>query len=98
MGKHLTIEEKHNAKNELIENRDKIKQLREQINVLKRRNDKLLYYLNYAKRSKYEGMAAEQGFCYQKYGKKKSELTLKETREYNKLKQREHRLNKQTKE
>lgn len=92
MGKHLTIEEKHNASNELLENRAKIKELREQINALKYRNKRLENYLHNVKHiSKYNGLYYESGEMYKLFGKKKSELTKEELRQYNAIKQREHR-------
>lgn len=93
MGKHLTIEEKLNAENELLKNREKIKQLREEINKLKYRNDRLIYYLHNKKygRSKHKGLCYAQCKMYKMYGKKKSDLTPEELREYNKIKQIEHR-------
>ena len=94
MGKHLSVAEKHNAKNELIENRKKIKELRQQMNALKYRNQKLLYYLNKAKKSKHNGLFAEKGLCHEMFGKKASELTKEEKREYWKIKCREARAKK----
>ena len=94
MGKHLSVEEKHNAKNELIENRKKIKELKQQINALKYRNQKLLYHLKSAKKSKHNGLFAEKGLCHKMFGKKASELTQKEKREYWNIKNRELRAKK----
>jgi hypothetical protein len=92
MGKHLTIEEKHNASKELEENREKIKALREQINALKYRNKRLENYLHNVKHiSQYGGLFYENGDMYKQFGKKKSDLTVEELREYNKVKQRESR-------
>lgn len=82
MGKHLTIEEKLNAENELKENRAKIKLLQQEINGLKYRNKKLLYYLENRKNSKYKGLFSENGLCYKLYGKKAIEMTVEERREY----------------
>lgn len=92
MGKHLTIEEKHNASNELLENRAKIKELREQINALKYRNKKLENYLHSVKHiSKYNGLFYESSMMHKQFGKKKCDLTKEELRKYNAIKQREHR-------
>lgn len=93
MDKHLTIEEKLNAEIELKENREKIKQLREEINKLKYRNQRLLYFLNNRKYhgGKHGGLCYAESDTYKKYGKKKNELTKEELKEYNRLKQREHR-------
>lgn len=94
MGKHLSVAEKHNAKNELIENREKIKELRQQMNALKYRNKKLLYYLKNVKKSKHNGLFAEKGLCHEMFGEKASELTQEEKREYWKIKNRESRAKK----
>ena len=91
MGRHLSVEEKHNAANELMENRDKIEDLREQINALRYRNRKLYYYLYCSKKSKYNGLFTEQGECYQKYGKKARDLSAEERREYLNKKKQESR-------
>ena len=82
MGKHLTVKEKLNAENELRENRAKIKELRNQINVIKYRNKKLENYLELRKYSKYNGLFSQDGLCYKLYEKKASELTIEERREY----------------
>jgi hypothetical protein len=82
MGKHLGVEEKLNAENELKENRAKIKLLQKEINGLKYRNKKLLYYLENRKNSKYKGLYSADGLCYKLYGKKASEMTREERREY----------------
>lgn len=83
MGKHLTVQEKLNAENELKENRAKIKELRNQINAIKYRNKKLENYLELRRHSKYNGLFSQNGLCYQLYNKKASELTIEERREYN---------------
>ena len=70
MGKHLTIEEKLNAENELKENRLVMKWLRQRINEIKYRNSKLENYLGNKKNSKYEGLYGIEGSCYKMFGKK----------------------------
>ena len=82
MGKHLTIEEKMNAENELKMNRNFIKLLRQQINEIKKRNAKLENFLDHKKYSEHCGMYGIDGLCYKLYGKKASELNQREKREY----------------
>lgn len=94
MGKHLTVEEKHNAPNELKENNEKIKALRQDINKLRLRNAKLRAYMYSAKRSEHNGLFSEQGLVYQLFGCTYNEMTPEQLREYNRLKVKEHRNNK----
>jgi cell division protein FtsB len=96
MGKHLTVEEKHNAPNELKENNAKIKELRQEINKYRTRNSKLRAYIYSAKRSEYNGLYSEQGMIYQLFGCTSSEMTPEQRREYNRLKVKEHRKNKKS--
>ena len=91
MGKHLTVEEKHNAPNELKENNAKIKELIKEVNRLRIRNTKLRAFIYSSKRSEYNGLFSEQGMLYQLYGCKFTELTPEQKREYNRIKSRESR-------
>jgi hypothetical protein len=94
MGKHLTVEEKHNAPNELKENNEKISALRKDINKLRLRNAKLRAYIYSSKRSEHNGLFSEKGLVYQLFGCKYNELTDEQRREYNRLKVAEHRKKK----
>lgn len=94
MGKHLTVEEKHNAPNELKENNAKIKSLREEINKYKKRNEKLRAYIYKSKKSKHNGLFSEKGMCYQLFGCTYNEMTPEQKRQYNRLKVKEYRENK----
>lgn len=96
MGKHLTVEEKHNAPNELKENNDKIKELRQQINVLRTRNTKLRAFMYSSKRSEHNGLFSEKGMVYQLYGCSYKEMTDEQKREYNRIKLKECRKNKKS--
>ena len=91
MGKHLSIEEKLNAENELKENSFKIKQLREEINALKYRNKKLTYFLEASRKSKHKGLYGIDGTCYKMFSKRYRELNVEEEREYNKIMKRKSR-------
>lgn len=91
MGKHLTIEEKHNAPTELKENKAKIKELTQQINVLRTRNKKLRMYLDRTKQSEYKGLFAENSMVFKMFGCKYNEMTVEQKREYNRLKVAEYR-------
>ena len=82
MGKHLTVEEKLNAENELKFNKQLIKLLREQIRNLQCRNEKLKYCIQHKNYNKHCGLYGVNSICYKLYGKKASELTVKERREY----------------
>lgn len=84
MGKHLTLEEKLNAENELKENRFIMSWLRQQMANFKYRNKKLENYLKQRKYSKYNGIYGIDGGCYKMFGKKFRELTVEERREYHK--------------
>jgi hypothetical protein len=96
MGKHLTVEEKHNAPNELKENNAKIKELRQEINKYRTRNGKLRAYIYSSARSEYNGLYSEQGLIYQLFGCTAREMTAEQRREYNRLKVKEHRKNKKS--
>ena len=85
MGKHLTIEEKLNAENELKENRLVMKWLRQRINEIKYRNSKLENYLVNKKNSKHEGLYGIDGSCYKLFGKKFRDLTVEQRREYHRI-------------
>ena len=82
MGKHLSIEEKLNAENELKENMAKIKELRNEIKKINYRNGRLRNYLAFKNRSKHQGMFGIDGICYKMFGKKSCELTVEERRKY----------------
>lgn len=91
MGKHLTYEEKLNAENERNENRLIMKWLREQLNALKYRNERLTYYLKHRDKSKHNGLYGIDGTCNMMFGKRFRDLTAEEKREYNRVKQREYK-------
>ena len=82
MGKHLTIEEKLNADNELQQNRIIMKWLRKQLNAFKYRNHKLENYLHHKNKSKHNGLYGINGSCYTMFGKKFKDLTIEERRAY----------------
>lgn len=94
MSKHLSIEEKLNAENELAENIEKIKQLKDQIKLLMYRNNKLRRHIYSRKRSKYNGLYGIDGVCYTLFGKKAIDLDIEEKREYNRLMKAKERANK----
>ena len=94
MGKHLTIEEKLNAENELKENRLIMKWLREQLNAFKYRNARLTNYLEYKDKSKHEGLYGIDGSCYKMFGKKFRDLTVEEKREYHRVTKQNRRKTK----
>ena len=91
MGKHLTVQEKLNAKTEFTQNKEKIKELLKTVKDLRYRNNKLRKFINNSKRYQYNGLCYENGYCYQKYGKKVWQLNNEELKEYNKIKKRESR-------
>ena len=82
MGKHLTIEEKLNAENEVKENLEKIKELKNEIHKIKRRNERLRNHIYFKTRSKHNGLYGIDGVCYKMFGKKRSDLTVQERRMY----------------
>lgn len=91
MGKHLTIQEKLNAKTEFEQNKEKIKELLKTVNDLRYRNNKLRKFIYNSKRSRHNGLCYENGYCYQKYGKEVRRLNNEELKEYNRIKKRESR-------
>lgn len=93
MGKHLTVEEKHNAPNELKENNAKIKELRQEINKYRKRNEKLRAYIYTSKRSEHNGLFTEKSMVYKLFGCGYGEMTDEQRREYNRLKVKECRNN-----
>jgi hypothetical protein len=101
MGKHLSINEKLNAQNELIKNRKEILYLRKEIKdlvnnikkeelvlkiqTLKNRNKKLKNHILYSKKSVHNGKYGINGICYNLFGKKTCELNKEELSIYNKI-------------
>lgn len=82
MGKWLTVEEKLNAENEVKLINRYIKLLKQEINNLKYRKERLKTHIEHKKYSEHNGLYGINGLCYKLYGKKASEMTEKERREY----------------
>lgn len=85
MTKHLTIKEKLNAEKELEKNTNRIKELRNEIHEINKRNRRLRNHLYSRKHSKHSSMYGINGVCYKLFGKKSCELTIEERREYDRV-------------
>jgi RNA polymerase-binding transcription factor DksA len=86
MGKHLSIKEKLNAENELIQNRNEVLELRKELKIitdtarreeliarwqdLKKRNKKLSTHIKDSKKSVHKGKYGINGICYNMFCKK----------------------------
>lgn len=82
MTKHLTIKEKLNAEKELEKNINRIKELRNEIHEINKRNRRLRNHLYSRKRSKHNSMYGIDGVCYKLFRKKACELSVEERRKY----------------
>lgn len=112
MGKHLSVDEKLNAKNEYLNNLDIIddikmeiknsknieynQMLKTEIKEIRKRNKKLLNHIYSSRYSKHSGLYGINGICYTMFGKKTCELTKEERTEYNKVMKARQRAKKGT--